>query len=169
MKTLTLSGSAGENSTNTSLLLSLEKIFPKGEFFHFNELKKLPLYTPDLDVNPLPKEVEYFRNQVSQSEAIIISTPEYIHGIPAILKNGLEWLTKSGELQGKRVLAITYTPHPPRGEKVMRALLWSLSALNANVVSSLSLYQTSIQIKNQIPVGDAEELELLKEAVRLLL
>ena len=55
--------------------------------------------------------------------------------MPALIKNALEWITSSGELVGKKVLAITFTPNEPRGDKAMQSLLWSLQALDANIVA----------------------------------
>ena len=56
-----------------------------------------------------------WRKILQESDAVIISIPEYIHNIPALIKNALEWVTTSGEFLGKKVLPITFTPHEPRG------------------------------------------------------
>ena len=88
--------------------------------------------------------------------------------MPAALKNSLEWLTKSGELDQKKVIAITYTPNPPRGSKAMQSLLWSLTALNANVLTSLELYHSDIAFDNDGRAVLIEGLDLLKEAFSLL-
>jgi len=108
------------------------------------------------------------RQQVSSADAVIFCTPEYIHNIPAVLKNCLEWLTSSGELMHKKVLAMTYTPAPPRGEKAMQSLLWSLGALEARIIASLPLYQTEVQVVNKEIQGDIETIEMITEAFRLL-
>ena len=105
-----------------------------------------------------------------QSDAVIITTPEYIHNLPALLKNALEWLTTSGELAQKRVLAMTFTPHSPRGEKAMQSLLWSLQALDANVVVQLPLYQNEIEFEfdKTEAIIENKEAEILMEAINLL-
>ena len=88
--------------------------------------------------------------------------------MPALMKNALEWLASSGELAGKAVLPITFTPHPPRGEKAMQSLTWSLQALDTKVVTQLALYQKEIKFNDNGIVADEEVLGILKEAIDLL-
>ncbi|MGB1317922.1 MAG: NADPH-dependent FMN reductase, partial [Flavobacteriales bacterium] len=108
------------------------------------------------------------RTKLANSDAVIISTPEYIHNIPAVLKNALEWITESGELHEKPVLAITFTPAAPRGEFAMKSLLQSLSALNAKVVAELPLYRNELPLANGSLNEQSEQYELLAEALTLL-
>lgn len=169
MHILTVSGSAGSTSTNTALLKALPAIFLNKDFIHFENLTSLPLYTVAADKNPIPPSVIDWRKAVKESTAVIFSTPEYIHNLPAVLKNALEWLSSSGELVGKPVLAITYLPNEPRGKKAMTALTWSLKALDSNVVAALPLFHTSLEIKDGEITGRGEELEILREAICLLI
>lgn len=108
-------------------------------------LLSLPLYRPNLDQNPLPEVAVNWRNNIEKADAVIICTPEYLHNIPAVLKNGLEWLKSSGELMDKPVLPITFTPHEPRGEHAMPSLCNSLKALKGRVVVELPLYRNEFK------------------------
>ncbi len=168
MHYLTVSGSSRSPSTNTALLKAFSTFFPDQHFIHFENLISLPLYTVAADKNPLPPAVVIWRKAVFDAAGVIIATPEYIHNLPAVLKNALEWLASSGELVGKPVLAITYLPNEPRGEKAMRSLTWSLKALDSNVVAALPLYQNELEVKEGEIKGTEEALEMLREAVELL-
>lgn len=168
MHILTISGSPRAESSNTELLQHLPQISSEHIFLHTDLPANLPLFTPPLDKAPWPESVLLLRQQVATADAVIFCTPEYIHNMPAVLKNCLEWLTSSGELMYKLVLAITYTPAPPRGEKAMQSLLWSLVALEARVASSLSLYQSELKVVNEKIEGDLDTIEMLTEALRLL-
>ena len=168
MRILTVSGSSSQVSTNTAFLKALPELFPKKEFIHFENLIQLPLYTIAGDLNPLPDAVLAWRTAVAEADAVIFSTPEYIFNLPAVLKNALEWLSTSGELVGKPVLAITYLPNEPRGEKAMTSLTWSLKALDSKIVATLPLYQTSLVIKEGKITGSETVLEILLEGVGLL-
>ena len=168
MKILTISGSARFDSANTKLLAAFPSFYPSYSFHHFFEIAALPLFKAEADKHPWPKEVINWRKTIQEADALIISTPEYIHNIPALLKNALEWSTSSGELANKRVLAITFTPHPPRGEKAMQSLLWSLQALNATIVAQLPLYQNEIVFDKKGLLVESEMTEILKEAISLL-
>lgn len=166
MSILLLCGSSSSDGVNSKLLDSLEFTFPQTKFDKYNILE-LPLFQVALDINPLPNAVICFRSKVEKSDAVIISTPEYIHNIPAVLKSALEWLTTSGELVGRKVLALTYTPNAPRGEKAMISLLNSLKALDANIVTSLALYQNKMKIENG-KLQECDSLEMLTAAIDLL-
>ena len=96
------------------------------------------------------------------ADGIVICTPEYIHNLPAMLKSALEWLSSSGELTRKRVLAITFSPSAPRGQKAMESLLWSLQALNAKVVAQLPLYRDKMEFDDDGRLVENEGLMLLK-------
>ncbi len=141
MKILMISGSNRTDSQNVTLLQTLPMRFPKHEFQYF-DISQLPLFVDQGGDMKYPGICIEWRNAVDVSDIVIICTPEYIHNIPAALKNALEWITQSGELVGKRVLPITYTPSPPRGEKAMQSLVWSLQALDSNIVGQLDLYQS---------------------------
>ena len=168
MHYLTVSGSSRSPSTNTVLLKALPTIFPNKQFIHFENLTSLPLYSVAADKNPLPPAVVIWRKAVVDAAGVIIATPEYIHNLPAVLKNALEWLASSGELVEKHVLAITYLPNEPRGEKAMTSLTWSLKALDSKVVAALPLYQNELEVKEGEITGTEEALEMLREAVGLL-
>ena len=168
MKILTISGSTRSNSANTRLLTSLPTLFPNHTFQQYHLINQLPLFQADADKHPWDATVLAWRAAIAAADAIIISTPEYIYNMPALLKNALEWVTSSGELAQKRVLAITFTPHEPRGEKAMQSLLWTLQALNANVVLSLPLYQNEVEFDADGKFIKNEAVEMLREATKIL-
>ncbi|MFT4566351.1 MAG: chromate reductase [Saprospiraceae bacterium] len=154
-------------SSNTQLLEAIYQHFGL-EGSVYKGLLDLPIFVPGLDHHPLPAAVFNWRNTVLKADAIIISTPVYIFNIPAVLKNALEWLTTSGEMDRKAVLPITYTPYAPRGEKAMQSLLWSLTALNAQVITQLPLYKTELAINTFGKLEGAESIELIAAAIHLL-
>src|SRR5262249_33937321 len=41
------------------------------------------------------------RDRIGRADALLISSPEYAHGIPGSLKNALDWLVGSLEVPGK--------------------------------------------------------------------
>jgi len=73
-------------------------------------LANLPHFTPDLD-NDAPGAVNDFRSQLTKSAGVIISSPEYAHGVPGVLKNALDWLVASGELYEKPVALFSASPN----------------------------------------------------------
>ncbi len=141
-KVVTFSGSPRQSSSNSKLLHKISALRNDIDWQFTDLPSRLSLYFPQRNVSPWPNEVIEWRQLIKEADAIVISTPEYLHNLPANLKNALEWLTTSGKLMSKPVLPITFTPHPPRGEKAMKSLLWSLEALDVRVIASLDLYQS---------------------------
>jgi chromate reductase, NAD(P)H dehydrogenase (quinone) len=169
MKILAISGSAAEKSSNTLLLNAIKtRLNADVEIEVYNQIRNFPLFRPEGLQNQIPEIISDFRNKINNSNSIIICTPEYTHNIPAVLKNALEWITSSGEFNNKKILPITFTPQSPRGEFAMQSLLFSLQALNANIVTQLPLYKTDFKTNpEKIEIPD-EEWQMIKEAVLLL-
>lgn len=109
-----------------------------------------------------------WRADAARATAVIISTPAYLHNLPGVLKNALDWLASTGEFDAKPTLAFTFTPGPPRGERARQSLLWSLEALNARVLAESALYQKEITFTEDGTIVPGEEMELLRAAVALL-
>lgn len=170
MKNLTcISGSASPDSSNVRLLRTISEAFDEHYAFRVMDgLWDLPLYSPQREESGIPENVEQLRNAVSGADAIVISTPEYLHNIPAVLKNALEWMTHSGNLADKPVLPITFSPHAPRGEHAMDSLLRSLKASKARIVTQLPLYRDELTGPNGGIVLPNEQRLLMEEALKLL-
>ncbi|MEM1319802.1 MAG: NADPH-dependent FMN reductase [Bacteroidota bacterium] len=169
MKILTISGSARKDSANVRLLEGLPLLFPEHQIQRYTQLPQLPLFHADWQDQPAPAAVEDWKAALRNAEGLVICTPEYLHNLPALLKNALEWVTASGELAGKKVLAISFTPHAPRGEKAMQSLLWSLQALDAQVLAQLPLYQKEVAFHEGQGLVDGATTELLSAAFELFL
>jgi len=166
---LAISGSASEESSNTQLLETLRSEFAEDYNIRvLDGLWLLPLFTPQMEQVGIPEQVQLLRKAVSAADAVIICTPEYLHNIPAVLKNALEWMTTSGELAEKPVLPITFTPAPPRGENAMRSLVQSLMASKAKVVAELALYQSELRAETSRISLQGEHRFLLQQALELL-
>lgn len=169
MKILAISGSSSKQSANEALLRALQKSFSSEYDFNIvADLSNFALFSTERLAGETPLNISEFKAKITAVDAIIISTPEYTHNIPAVLKNALEWITASGELKDKKVLAITFTPNEPRGEWAMKSLLFSLTTMQAKVVAQLPLYKTDFQIEgDEIHFSD-ENKQLLATALELL-
>lgn len=166
---LAINGSASEKSSNLQLLNTIAEAFSSEfDIAVYNELHSLPLFTPQRQKDGIPDSVINLKTNVANADAVIISTPEYLHNIPAVLKNALEWMTESGELAEKPVLPITFAPYEPRGEYAMVSLLQSLKASKAKVVAELPLFQNELRTPNGEIALSEEHLFLLREAIDLL-
>jgi NAD(P)H-dependent FMN reductase len=102
MRILAISGSLRAASSNSVLIRAAAHLAPAGaEVEVYDGLADLPHFNPDLDVEPAPQAVAAFRARLAASDAILICSPEYAHGVPGSLKNALDWIVSSGELVDK--------------------------------------------------------------------
>jgi len=164
---LTLSGSPSPTSANSRFLAALGSLTDKSVVAAPN-IADLPVFQPDRDRAPWPESVLDLRRAVAEASAVIISTPAYLHNLPGVLKNALDWLASSGELYDMPVLVFTLTPHAPRGERARQSLCWSLEALHARVVAESPLYQTDLKYDDRGRLLAGDTIDLLREALLLL-
>ncbi|MBC7429542.1 MAG: NAD(P)H-dependent oxidoreductase [Bacteriovorax sp.] len=65
-------------------------------------LGSLPHFNPDIELSSI-QSVKHYREDLKKADYVLISTPEYAHGIPGSLKNALDWVVGTGELIDKKV------------------------------------------------------------------
>ncbi len=105
MRIFGICGSIRHQSSNWALL-NAAQIYFKSHQWEAIDLAELPYFDPDLQYSEeTPELVKRMRSVAKTCDLILISTPEYAHGVPGILKNGLEWLF-SEETQKKKVALI---------------------------------------------------------------
>ncbi len=103
-RVLCLAGSLRRVSANRALLQVAAQLAPPAlKLVIYDGLSGLPLFNPDLEVEPLPPAVAALSRQVGESDALLIACPEYAHGIPGAFKNLLDWLVGSLEFPDKPV------------------------------------------------------------------
>jgi len=137
---LAISGSLKSTSSNTSILRAISQFKTENiDFILFNGLDELPHFNPEKEEGT--SAVANFKEHLKKADGVIISTPEYAFGVPGTLKNALDWLVSSGELNEKPVIAISASPMYEGGLKAMTSLLLTLSALGTkmNEKSHLSI------------------------------
>ena len=103
---LTVSGSLRAGSSNASLLGAAARLAPANVAVSvYTDLAALPAFSPDVEEGPapLPAVVAAWRSAIARADAVLISSPEYAHGIPGALKNALDWIVGGSEIVGKPV------------------------------------------------------------------
>ncbi|MCB1175028.1 MAG: NAD(P)H-dependent oxidoreductase [Leptospiraceae bacterium] len=133
---LGISGSIRKASTNTKMLHTVAAL-GKGRINMpvFCALDTLPPYNPDLDLSgrPLHDSVVRFRQTCEQAQAVLFACPEYGHGIPGVLKNALDWLVSSGEINQKPVAVTNAYSNRARGWSGLESLIRTLRAMDSTI------------------------------------
>ncbi|HYU60496.1 MAG TPA: NAD(P)H-dependent oxidoreductase [Solirubrobacterales bacterium] len=95
MRILAIPGSVRSDSHNARLLRYVAEQAPAGvEVEIWPDLKSIPPYDQDDDVEPAPASVADLRRAIAAADALLIATPEYNHSIPGVLKNAIDWASR---------------------------------------------------------------------------
>ncbi len=90
-------GSLRKGSFNRKLLKAAAELLPDDVSMEIVLIDDIPLYNGDFDL-PLAKErpvpVEHLRKKLANADGILISSPEYNHSIPGLLKNAIDWASR---------------------------------------------------------------------------
>ena len=90
-------GSLREKSFNRIVAEYIsKKLEEKGIEISFLDYSKLPFISQDIEF-PTPNEVVKVRNDVKNTDALWIVTPEYNGSVPGPLKNFLDWISRPVE------------------------------------------------------------------------
>lgn len=135
LRILAVSGSLQARSANHGLIERATALAPPGvKVVPFDGLRRLPLFDPDLEAQATLPEVDDWRRALAGSDAVLISSPEYGHSLPGALKNAIDWVIGTGELEGKIVAITASVPHADRGRMGLAALAGTLRAVSATIV-----------------------------------
>ena len=96
MRILGISGSLRRDSHNTMLLRAVADMLPPGARLElFSGLRAVePFDEDDEPTARVPAGVHALRSAISESDRLLIATPEYNSSIPGQLKNALDWASR---------------------------------------------------------------------------
>ncbi len=130
-----ISGALRQGSTNTMLVREAARAFGDAAF-HLADLN-LPLYDGDLEAaDGVPAPVMDLAERIKTADAVAISTPEYNKAPSGVLKNALDWLsrTKLAPFEGKPVAIMSAAAGRSGGERAQSALRLMLAPFGALVL-----------------------------------
>lgn len=123
-----LSGSLRAASSNTALLRALQTETPQGcTLALYDRLGALPIFNPDEEGERTPLEAARLNEAVSRADGVVISCPEYAHGIPGGLKNALDWLVSGPAAVGKPVMLVHASHRSQISRDALREVLRTMS------------------------------------------
>jgi len=135
LKLLGISGSLRKGATNTRLVHECVRAFGDCDFT-LGDIR-FPLYDGDLEAaEGIPAPVALLAEQALAADAIVISTPEYNKNLPGVLKNALDWLsrTKPAPLAGTPLAIVSAAAGRAGGERSQFSLRHCLTPFNPRVL-----------------------------------
>jgi NAD(P)H-dependent FMN reductase len=144
IRVLAISGSLRGKSSNSALVNAATKLrstdvevtSTRVEVSVYQGLAAIPPFNPDLDTDFPPVAVLELRAALSAADAILISSPEYAHGVSGVLKNALDWVVGSGELIDKPIALINASTRATHAHASLHEILTTMSG---RVISDASI------------------------------
>lgn len=170
MKILAISGSIRAASSNSGLLRAAAARAPAGMELELydQQIARLPYFSPDLDgegATP-PPPVAAFRALLAGCDGVLISCPEYAHGVPGAFKNALDWIVSSGELGHKPVALLMASPS---GAPYARAALTpTLQVMEADLVFTASVVFTRVHLDAEGRLTEAAVIATVDQSLAAL-
>lgn len=95
-KILALSGSLRRDSLNTRLAHAIREYAPANVVIEIATLHGIPLYDGDVEAGQgIPDAVNALKARIVNSDGVLLVTPEYNGGMPGVMKNGIDWLSRT--------------------------------------------------------------------------
>lgn len=127
-------GSLRRGSYNRALIRAAQELAPAGMTIETIEIGELPFYNADIEKDGDPPAVAAFKAALGPADGLLIATPEYNDGIPAVLTNAMDWgsrLPGRAPLTGKPVALMGASPSQvgtARGQMHLRQVLGHVQA-----------------------------------------
>jgi chromate reductase, NAD(P)H dehydrogenase (quinone) len=166
VRILAFAGSLRRGSYNRALVRTAAEVAPDGVTVDTFDLEGIPLFNADVEVQGYPDRVQEFHQAISDSDALLIATPEYQHGIPGVLKNAIDWASRpprTAAIIGKPVAIMGAAPG-----------LWGTARAQVQLRQVLVYNNCPMVMKPEVLVANAkerfdEEGRLVHEATRVFI
>lgn len=108
----------------------------------------IPLFNEDLEKNQTPKGVQQLKEKIREANGLLVVSPEYNGSISGVLKNALDWVsrTEADQKPAFRDTTVALLSTSPGGLGGLRGL---------NHVRDIFVGMGSLVLSNQIAIGSA--------------
>ncbi|HVR89941.1 MAG TPA: NADPH-dependent FMN reductase [Novosphingobium sp.] len=90
-----IGGSLRRHSFNTGLLRAAGELMPEGSELAVHTTAGVPLYDADAEeADGIPAAVTALKDALAGADGLLLATPEYNNGIPGVLKNAIDWMSR---------------------------------------------------------------------------
>jgi chromate reductase len=125
---LAISGSLRAASTNAALVAALAENAPAGcRVTVYGGLGRLPIFNPDDEGERTPNEASRLIDAVARADGLIVSCPEYAHGVPGGLKNGLDWLVSRDAAIDRPAMLVHASPRSLFAREALAEIMRTMS------------------------------------------
>lgn len=125
---IAISGSLRAASTNSALLAALAANAPADCHVQvYDGLGRLPIFNPDDEGDRTPPEAARLIEMITRADGVIVSCPEYAHGVPGGMKNALDWLVSRDAAVGKPAMLVHASPRSLYARAALAEIMRTMS------------------------------------------
>ncbi len=95
LQVLGIPGSLRTGSYNRALLENARELAPADMSLEIFDLHDIPMFNTDVEAIAVPEPVMALRRAIGRADALLIATPEYNYSIPGVLKNAIDWASRT--------------------------------------------------------------------------
>jgi chromate reductase, NAD(P)H dehydrogenase (quinone) len=144
LNVITICGSLRKGSYNRIVMNALPALAPEGmQIKEAPQISEFPLYNADIQNSAgFPAPVQALAEAIRAADGVILNSPEYNYGVPAPLKNALDWVSRvpNQPFAGKPVALQSASPGPLGGGRVQYDLRRSMVFLDALTLNKPEIF-----------------------------
>ncbi|TGP22018.1 MULTISPECIES: NADPH-dependent FMN reductase [unclassified Mesorhizobium] len=163
---IAISGSLRAASTNSALIAALAANAPADcRVTVYDRLGRLPIFNPDDEGERTPPEAARLIDAVTRADGLIVSCPEYAHGVPGGMKNALDWLVSRDAAVGKPAMLVHASPRSLYARAALAEIMRTMSfALHEEAALEIALLgKKPPEVKAVL--GEPENVVAMRDAV----
>lgn len=92
-KVVAIIGSPRKESVNRQIFNNYKRLAQDAFMLTEGDISEIPLYNQDIKNEP--ESVSRLAELIRESDGVIFFSPEYNYSIPGVLKNAIDWLSRS--------------------------------------------------------------------------
>ncbi|HHI70583.1 MAG TPA: NAD(P)H-dependent oxidoreductase [Rhodobacteraceae bacterium] len=165
---LGISGSLRQGSFNRQLIREAARLAEDPAFTEADI--DLPLYNGDVEeTDGIPAKVQVLADQIAAADAVVIATPEYNQSFSGVLKNALDWVsrTEGAPWKGKPVAIVSAAAGRAGGARAQYALRLAMTPFRPRLLMGPEVMVAAAQ--DQFTDGRLAEGEVYERTLKVLM
>ena len=144
LNVITICGSLRKGSYNRIVMNALPALAPEGmQIKEAPPISEFPLYNADIqNSSGFPAPVQTLAEAIRAADGVIFNSPEYNFGVPAPLKNAIDWVSRvpNQPFAGKPIALQSASPGPLGGGRMQYDLRRSMVFLDALTLNKPEIF-----------------------------
>lgn len=169
LKVIGISGSLREKSFNTALLKNAKEHSKEYMDIEVYDISKIPYYNHDVEKEGIPVEVENLKSEIAESDALLFALPEYNASVSGVIKNTIDWASRSDSPLFEKPCAIMGASGGLSGTAGAQAHFRHI-AVSVNMICmnrpAIQIRRSSTIIDENLFIKDEATIELLQKFIK---